>query len=222
MAYINFPTPTPVFPTLEAEGWSVHKKPILASRVSIAMTGKEVQLAGAAFPRWAFTLTYGWLRDQTQNTIIDREFLGFSEFQQVSGIFILCRGAYGEFFYNDPDDNSRSWQFVGWGDGNTTSFRLFYQWGAGPATVPMTMPVGGINTIDKVYFNGIIQDPSSYGLSPLRHRLVFNTPPPPGAGITADFHFYYRCRFLDDELKFEQFVRNRWALKEVRFESVKE
>lgn len=132
MSYIFFPSPTPVFPTLESVGYSLHKKPILASRVIIGSTGREVQLACAAYPRWSFVLTYGWLRDQTQNITPDTTLLGYQEFQAISGLFLLCKGTYGEFYFEDPDDNSRLGANVGWGDGTTTTFQLYYPWGSGP------------------------------------------------------------------------------------------
>lgn len=191
----------------------------MASRVVIGATGKEVQLAGAAYPRWSFILTYGWLREQTQNIVPSSDMVGMREFEQITGLFLLCKGAYGEFYYSDPDDNSRSGNFVGWGDGAKTQFQIYYQWGNGPFGVPMTIPVGGIQSVDRVYFNG--SPVGGYGTDATNTQLVFSTAPPVNAYITADFHFYFRCRFLDDHLNFSQFARNRWEMKEIRFESVK-
>lgn len=214
----------PIFPTLPPLGWSVHKKPIMASRVTTAITGRETQLAGAAYPRWAFTLTYGgssWLREQTQNIVPDPNLLGLKELEQLSGLFLFCLGPYGEFYYEDPDDNSRSGQAVGIGDGITSTFPLFFSWGFGPFLPSFTSPVGGIKTINSVYFNDIPQASSLYALDFTNTKLVFFTPPAAGKVITADFYFYFRCRFLDDHMEFSQFAQNLWECKEVRFESVK-
>ena len=112
-------------------------------------------------------------------------------------------------------------QAVGVGDGATTTFPLFYSWGSGPFVPPLTIPVGGINTIDAVYFNGTLQSSGIYALDSTRTKLVFTSAPAAGTVITADFHFYFRCRFLDDTLNFGQFERNKWEMKEIRFESVK-
>lgn len=221
LSYIFFPSPTPVFPALPSQSWSVHKKPILASSVVVGATGKEVQLARAAYPRWAFTLSYGWLREQTQNTVPDATLLGFRELEQITGLFLLCKGSYGEFYFDDPEDDSRSANFVGWGDGVTTAFQVYYTWGNGPFSPPMQIPVGGIKSMDAVYFGGVAQSPGTYSLDSTNTMLVFATPPPAVTQITADFHFYFRCRFLDDHLNFGQFAKNKWELKEIRFESVK-
>jgi hypothetical protein len=222
LGYIYFPTPTPIFPALASVGWSVHKKPIMASRVAIASTGREVQLACAAYPRWSFILSYDWLREQTQNITPDGHMLGFTELEQLSGLFLLCKGSYGEFYFEDPDDNSRRNQTVAWPADNVTStFLLFYNWGYGPFNPPLRIPVGGIKSIDAVYFDGTVQSPSIYFMDPTNTALSFTAPPPGGTHVTADFHFYFRCRFLDDHLDFSQFAQNRWEAKEVRFESVK-
>ena len=215
----------PIFPVLLPLAWPVHKKPILASRATTGATGRETQLAAAAFPRWAFTLTYGggssWLRDQTQNIVPDSTKLGLTEFEQLSALFIYCKGSFGEFYYEDPDDNSRSKAPIAVGDGTTTSFPIYVPWGFGPFSPSFFYPVGGINTIDAVYIDGVVQSTSTYTLDTTRTQLIFNSPLVKDTIITADFHFYFRCRFLDDHLDFNQWGQNMWECAEVRFESVK-
>jgi hypothetical protein len=98
---------------------------------------------------------------------------------------------------------------------------MYVPWGTGPFNPSLLMPVGGINTMDAVYFNGIVQDPSHYSVDATNTILNFVSPPPGAAIITADYHFYFRCRFLDDHQDYNQFDRNLWEVKEVRFESVK-
>lgn len=225
MAFIQFPNPTPIFPVLPPLTWSVHKKPIMASRVSIGASGRECQLACAAYPRWAFILSYGggnsWLREQTQNSVVYSPLAGYTELEQLTGLFLACLGSYGEFYYVDPDDNSRLSQAVGTGDGATTTFPLYYTWGNGPFTPSLTIPVGGIQTINAVYFNGTVQSAAGYSLDSTKTKVVFTVAPTTGVVITIDFQFFFRCRFLDDTLDLLQFSINRWDVKEVRFESVK-
>lgn len=233
MSYIFFPSPTPVFPALPPLAWSVHKKPIMASRVTIAMTGRENQLACCVYPRWSFTLTYGgssWLRDQTQNIVPEAQLAGLTELQQLSGLFLQCLGSYGEFYYSDPDDNSRYAQPVATADGVTTTFQLYYTWGTGPFSPALSIPVGGVQTLDAIYFNGSPPPPYTPGPPPSGYswtldatntKVVFNTPPPAGTIITADLHFYFRCRWLDDTMDYSQFAQNLWEVKQVQFESVK-
>lgn len=217
----------PIFPTLAPLGWSVHKKPIMASRVTKAISGRETQLACAVYPRWSFILTYGgnsWLRDQTQNIVPDDTLQGFNELQLLSGLFLFCKASYGEFYYSDPDDCSRLNQAVGIGNPliPLTTFPLFYTWGSGPFSPSFIAPVGGIATIDVVYFDGTPISPAAYTMDATNTKIIFATPPGVGVVITADFHFYFRCRFLEDNLVLSQFDRNLWEIKEVRFESVKQ
>lgn len=225
MAYIFFPSPTPIFPTLPPLTWSVHKKPLMSSRATKAITGRGNQLACAIYPRWAFTLSYGngnsWLREQTQNITPWAPLAGFTELEQLTGLFLACLGSYGEFYYNDPDDNSRLSQAVGTGDGSTKSFPLFVSWGNGPFTPSFTMPIGGINVINTVYFNGTPQSSSLYTVDATNTEIVFGTAPGSGVVVTADFSFYFRCRFLEDQLQLSQWEKNLWDVKEVKFESVK-
>jgi hypothetical protein len=109
---------------------------------------------------------------------------------------------------------------VGVANGTQTTFPLYYTWGSGPFTPSFTAPVTGIDTIDSVYINDVIQAPDTYGPDATNTMLVFTTAPVAG-NITADFHFYYRCRFLDDEMLYSQWARNLWEVKQVQFESVK-
>jgi uncharacterized protein (TIGR02217 family) len=225
MAFINYPTPTPLFPTLPPLTWSVHKKPLMASRATTASSGRDCQLACCVYPRWAFTLSYGgsnsWLREQTQNIVPDPTLSGFTELEQLSGLFLACKASYGEFYYDDPDDDSRTNQAVGVGNGVQTVFPLYYSWGSGPFTPAFYAPVTGINTLDEVYINGVAQDPATYGVDATNTMLVFTSPPANTDVITASFHFYFRCRFLDDTMEFSQFALNKWQNSSVRFESVK-
>jgi uncharacterized protein (TIGR02217 family) len=161
------------------------------------------------------------LRDQTQNIIPDPTLAGFTEFEQLSGLFLACRGQYGEFYYDDPDDDSRTGVTVGTGDGTTTTFQLYYSWGTGPFTPAFYAPVTGINTLDAVYINGVAQSPTTYGVDSTNTKIVFTSAPGAGLPITASFHFYFRCRFLSDTMEYSQFAQNKWENKEVRFESVK-
>jgi len=223
MSFVNFPSPTPIFPTLPPLTWSVHKKPILASREYIAASGREVQLAAAVYPRWAFTLTYGgssWLRDQTQNIVPDFTLAGFTEFQQISQLFLACRGAYGEFFYSDPEDNSRNGQVLGTYAANATStYVVVSNWGSGPFSPNLSFPVGGVNVLSAVYVSGHLISPTNYSLDATRTKLTISTVY--SGPLTIDFSFYYRCRFLDDHMNYSQFAQNLWETREVRFESVK-
>lgn len=220
MSFINFPSPTPVFPTLPPLGWSMHKQPSFMSTVTKAATGRECQLIRAVYPRWEFTLKYGddsWLREQTQNIETDPRLAGFTELEQISGLFLQCLGAYGEFYYDDPNDNTRQLDY-GHGDGIKTVYQLVYTWGVAPA-LPFVAPVTGINEILQVTIGGMVLDPSQYTVDATNTKIVFLTPPL--LDIVIAYSFYYRCRFLADMSEYQQWAKNLWENKEVKFQSVK-
>lgn len=224
MGFINFPTPTPIFPILSPLTWSVHKQPSLASDKYTAVSGRDTLLCRAVYPRWEFTLSYGgdsWLREQTQNSTPYTPLSGHTELEQLSGLFLQCLGAYGEFYYSDPDDNSRLTQQIGITDGVNSTFQIYYSIGAGGSLPDFTAPVSGIQTISSVYLNGSLQAGSSYGLDPTKTKLVFTSAPAAGQVITATFSFYYRCRFLADLTEYSQWALNLWEAKQVKFQSVK-
>jgi len=51
--------------------------------------------------------------------------------------------------------------------------------------------------------------------------LTFVTPPSTGLVITADFSYWFRCRFVDDSYDFENFMYRLWQLKKLTFISVR-
>jgi uncharacterized protein (TIGR02217 family) len=228
MSFINFPSPTPVFPSLPVQGWSVYKKPIMMSDVTAAVSGREVLLIRAAYPRWDFEVTFGtdgWLREQTQNAAVYAPLAGKRELEQISELFLSCLGSYGEFYFSDPQDNSRLAQTVGTGTGSATVFPLYYYWGD-PVALPggfleFYAPVSGINAVQTVYFNGAPISPAFYTIDATNTALVFSPAPGSGVVITADFTFYFRCRFVDDKQDYSQWAKNLWEYRSCKFRSVK-
>lgn len=208
----------PVLPNLH--GFSVHKKPTFSTIMRTPPSGREVGRFQAPVPLWEFELTYEVLRDQTQNQIPYANLAGFTEFQQITQVFVALGGQFARFYFNDISDNSRTGQLIGIGNGTNVSFRMLRTWGSG--NLAYTEPVGGINQNQtvNVYLNGVLQSPTSYGFDSTNKFLVFNSAPSNGVIITADFYFYYLCRFIEDKLDLEQFYYSRWSIKSFKFRSV--
>lgn len=209
-------------PTLpKLNGFSVHKKPTFASLVSTPPSGREVTNFQQAVPLWEFELTYEVLRERTQNQIPWGPFSAFDELQQISQVFLACGGQYGWFYYDDPTDDSRQNQNLGTGDGTTKNF-LFIRNLTGYGGLVVSEPVGGVDigrTLN-VYLNGTLQDPATYTVSSSGTTLKFVTPPGSGVVVSADFYFFYLCRFVTDDVDFEEFMYNRWSVKSLRFRSL--
>jgi hypothetical protein len=73
------------------------------------------------------------------------------------------------------------------------------------------------NIIVKV--DGDVADPSTYHLVQ-PNQLVFYDAPLNGAVITASFHFYYICRFLEDTTDFNKMMDSLWELQKCTFTSI--
>ena len=81
-------------------------------------------------------------------------------------------------------------------------------------------PIWAPNVVSAVYLNGVVQSPSSYSIERYR-ALHLRTPPLRAWVVTADFSFWFRCRFVDDSYDFEQFMNRLWSLKKLTFISVR-
>jgi hypothetical protein len=218
MSFINFPSPTPIFPALYSQAWSVHIRPTWATASCVFVNGSERRAARAAFPLWEFELTYEGMRDQTLNATPYEQYAGELDFQQIAGLFMMCEGDYGEFYYEHPDDNSRAAGFIGNADGVLADFVILKWYNNFAGGYQGVDPIGGINQLTSVYFNGT---PVTSGYSVSGQILHFAIPPGAGIAVSADFSFYYRCRFTDNKQQYSQFLKDLWEYKVCRFRSVK-
>jgi uncharacterized protein (TIGR02217 family) len=204
---------TSIFPTLAGLGWSVTRREIWKTRSQEAISGKETRIADWSYPRHQWSLSYDFLRQGALSGS------AYAEFAQLAGFFNLRQGMYDSFLYADADDNAVMGQGIATGDGATTSFALVR--GFGGFTEPILAP----NLVSQVYLNGVAQSPTSYSIhgwgTSAPGTLVFTAPPASGAAITADFTFYFPCRFAADQMDFEKFMAALYEAKKVTFISLK-
>jgi uncharacterized protein (TIGR02217 family) len=202
-----------IFPALPGLAWSVTKSPTFQTRIQRAVSGRELRALDYPYPLWQFNLVFDFLRDNPA--------AGLDELRTLMGFFMLCQGAFGTFLFQDPSDDRVSGQQIGTGDTLRTVFQL-------QRTMGETLPGGGFlepilapNVVSAVYFNGIIQDPAGYSVDSMTGLVTFNTAPRSGLIITADYSYYFRCRFIDDSYAFENFMFQLWQLKKLTFISVR-
>ena len=196
-----------IFPVLPGLAWSVTKTPIFETRIQRAVSGRELRALDYPYPLWQFTLDFSVLRDDPAG--------GFDELRTLLGFFLSCQGAYAEFLFRDPSDDQVTGQSIGTGDASASVFQL--QRAIGGFTEPIVAP----EAVSAVYFNGIVQSPAGYSVDADTGLLTFTTPPPAGLAITADFTFWFRCRFVDDRYDFENFMYRLWQVKKMTFISVR-
>jgi uncharacterized protein (TIGR02217 family) len=202
-----------VFPSLPGLAWSVTKSPTFQTRIQRAASGRELRALDYPYPLWQFTLVFDLLRDNPA--------AGYDELQTLMGFFMLCQGAFGTFLFRDPSDDQVAGQQIGVGNASTTVFQLQRSMGT-------TLPGGGFqepivapNIVSAVHLNGITQNPASYSVDPNTGLVTFVTAPGSELIISADFSYYFRCRFVDDSYTFENFMFRLWQLKKLTFISVR-
>ena len=202
-----------IFPSLPGLAWSVTKTPTFQTRIQRAVSGRELRALDYPYPLWQFTLVFDLLRDNPT--------AGYNELRTLMGFFMLCQGAYGTFLFEDPSDYQVTGQQIGIGNASTTVFQLQRAMGA-------TLPGGGFlepivapNVVNAIYLDGITQNPGTYSVDPSSGLVTFSMAPASGLIITADYSYYFRCRFTDDSYAFENFMFQLWQLKKLTFISVR-
>jgi uncharacterized protein (TIGR02217 family) len=66
----------------------------------------------------------------------------------------------------------------------------------------------------------VVQSVGSYSVDADTGLVTFETPPPAGEAVSADFTYYFRVRFADDTAEFENFMFQLWSLRQVKLQSV--
>jgi hypothetical protein len=213
--------PVPVFPDLPY-GFPFKKSPTFQGISNVTPSGRSARAAQRYYPQYEYELTFEGLRDQTLNAQPYAPLAGYVEFQQLLGAFLALGGRFGMFLFSDPSDNSRAGEFLGMGDGATVTFDVFRTIGHGATAAE---PIGALDLTGalKIYFNGVFQG-SGYAISDgsdgSSATITFASPPGSGVVITIDFSFYYLCFFSEDQLDFEEFFKNYYALKSLKFRTV--
>jgi hypothetical protein len=202
-------TTPPALPSLPGLSWSRHKRPGFSTRVASHVSGREVRVALMSYPLYEFEAVYSGLTSSATAFAG----LGASSLQSLMGFFLQLQGQFGTFLYTDPDDASVTGQVFATGDGATTAFTLERSLGG------FLEPVGWVTTLSNVYLNGTAQS-SGFALT-TPNTLSFTTAPSAGVTISANFAYAFNCRFLDDQMDFEEFMSCLWKLDSMKFRSVK-
>lgn len=200
-------TTPPIFPSLPGQGWSVHKKPVFSTRVASHVSGREVRSGFYAHALYEFELTFDGLDSSGGYPGLQSQSL-----QALMGFFLIAQGQLNSFLYADPTDSAVNAQVVGTGDGATTTFTL------GRAIGGYYEPVSYATAIAGVTVAGAAT--SAYSFS-APNAITFVTPPASGAPIAWTGTYAFLCRFLDDQMDFEEITSGAWRNKSVKFRSIR-
>jgi len=197
----------PSFPHLPGRGWSVHKRPLFSTLVASHVSGREVRSSLFNEPLYEFELVIDGLSAGSSYPG-----LGVSSLQALMGLYLQCQGAYGTFLYEDQTDNFIAMQLIAIGDGLSTNFAVKRSIGMASTSVSW------VNAIETVRFDNDVVSGWSL-VQP--NSLVFSSAPPEGVAITADFSYAFLCRFLEDQIDFENIRTGLWMIESLKFRSVR-
>jgi len=203
-------TTPPSLPTVPGLSWSRHKKPQFDTRIASHVSGREVRVPLRIYPLYEFEAVYSGLTSAASGGFAPQ--LGSQSLQSLMGFFNQMQGQANTFLYSDPDDNTITGQALGNADGATTAF-LFARTLGGFAE-----PVGWVTAVNNVYLNGA---PTAAYTFTGPNTLNLNSAPAFGVAVSADFTYAYNCRFLEDQMDFEEFMSTLYRLGSMKFRSVK-
>jgi uncharacterized protein (TIGR02217 family) len=193
-----------LFPDLPGLKINVTRTPVWETLTRKAASGKELRMTLMSSPRWRYKLAYEVLRAGG----------GFDELQQIAGLFNSCRGSWDNFLYRDPKDRSVLAQQFALGDGVKTQFALVRSYGN------FIEPIAATDGAVTIYKAGALQaQPADCSVSSAG-VVSFVTAPAVGAALTWSGGFLWRCRFMRDEVDFDQFMEDLWSCGKVEFTTV--
>lgn len=206
-----FPGPT----DLPGVTFNIKRTPQFQTRIQVAISGAETRIADWSFPRYSYELQFEFLRNNAT----------YQELQRLSAFFLARRGSFDSWLFDDVDDNTVTGQAIGIGDGATFDFPLVRSYGA-PGHPAWLDTIGAPNVVSAVYLDGVVQTVTTdYTVSVWGDAtpgvISFVSAPGGSVVITADFTFYWPCRFVDDLLDFEKFMSFLWKAQKVKFMTIK-
>lgn len=197
-----------VFPSLIGLGFNVVRSPRWSNSMLRSVSGKTTRVSYWSYPIWTWTLTFDFLRSDPTN----------AEWQNLVGFFNGRKGGFDSFLFDDVDDDTVVGQTLGIGAGAATTFQLVRTLGG------FVEPIYAPNVVSNVYVNGV---PKTVGVDytvstwgAAAPGVVTFAVAPTGV-ITADFTYYFPCRFTDDVLEFTKFMNQLWRGQKVSFESIR-
>jgi uncharacterized protein (TIGR02217 family) len=217
----------PIYPSIQpgslgvrSPGWPVKRSPEWSNATHTAASGKEFRLAYWDNPRWHFVIDYNYLYDNPQDIYQQNS---DTDLRTIEGFYLSQQGSFSPFLFWDPSDNTVQGQLIGTGDGHTTQFQMVRTY-SGPSpwitqgfTERIQAPTA--NPTINVYLNGAPQA-GGYTIGSTG-ILTFTIAPGNGVVITADFSFFFTCRFEKDTIEFENFMYRLWTMKQVELISLK-
>jgi hypothetical protein len=213
----------PVFPTLPGLTFTVVKTPKWSTLVESAPNDYEVRLPQTTNPCWEWLLMFDFLHD-----FFWGGFTAVSELRTLMGFFNAQQGQAASFLLTDPDDCNVGPALVGGAPNIPLAQLALVNDGAGNYYSPIQRTLDGVSYEDitdlnggiVVYANGSLCSVGSGageyevlgpglaipGNAYMGLYLKWGSGTQPTGPITAQFDFYFRVRFTEDNQDFEKFL----------------
>lgn len=216
----------PIFPTLQGMAWQITRKNNgFGNARQKSVSGMRTDIPSRNIPTYTWTIPFEFLRDYSSllfstfsdaSTFSDGSGLSQElalELQTLDGFWNQTFAGATPFLYLDPADSFVKNQVIGIGDGATVAFQAIRTFGG------FSVPVYSLKDDAKIIVNdalltvGVDYSISETGL------VTFFAAPADGVTIVWAGTYYWRCRFDDDALEFENFMQGLWTLKKLAFSS---
>ena len=218
----------PVLPYLPGQSVTLTKAPKWSTGVIRAASGRERRTAVWSFPLWQFELQYEVVRARP----------GVAELAAMWEFFSVMQGQFGPWLFVDPTNcqlptsllldasgqplTDSSGAFLTDGSGAPTGYAFGTGDGA-TTTFQLARPINSFSEPVYAAFEPVILDNGALaGAHSVAHgQVTFSVAPASGHVLSWFGFFYFGCRFLQDDLSFEQIVQQLWSGKSLKFTSLR-
>lgn len=199
---------TAVFPALNGLAWDISRTVNWDTTIQSAVSGFETRFAAKPFPKYEWKFSFEFLR---QGALLGQS---FTELFTLIGFYNLRQGQLDSFLYQDADDNAVIGQQIGVGDGSTKTFQMLRTLGG------FAEPILAPNIVSAVYVDGVLKTlGTDYSISAWGSAtpgiVTFVTAPANTKLVTADFSFYWPCRFNTDATEFNKMMTSLYEAKQI-------
>jgi uncharacterized protein (TIGR02217 family) len=187
-----------VFPTLVGLEWGIEWEPEFFNRMQKAVSGKEYRANLGASPVYRLKLSYEFLKGGTQ-----------TDLRTLMGFFLERKGSFDSFLYLHPDDNAVTDQLIGVANGSKLQFQLVRSFGSA-----FVEPVCNVITVTNIKVNGVTKTSGVDYTVSATGMVIFASAPVSG-NITWTGRYYYKARFMQDNMAFSKFMKDLFSAKKV-------
>ena len=188
-----------VFPSLLGLMFDRKRSPQFSNIIQRSVSGKVTAARLWQYPLRTYEFAYDYLPSCSP-----------FHWQTLEGFYCQMGGSFDTFLFSDLEDNSVIGQQIGVGDGVTASFQMVRSIGG------FTEPLFAMNGSPVIYVGGAVRS-SGWSIDSGGLLTFSSGIPVTNAIVTADFNYYWRCRFVDDTIDFNNIWNKMWELKKLSF-----